>query len=118
MNAPDPIRTIFHALREHVERAPTAPLFWQKRDGRYAPITRAEFERSVQSFTLGLQTLGFRRGDSLAILSANRAEWIVANLAAMALGGVAVGIYTSSNDEQMAYVLGHCDARFVVVDTD
>ena len=52
----------------------------------------------------------------LAIQSFNREEWLVADLAAMALGGVPLGIYTTSSAEQIEYILGHSEAEFFLVE--
>lgn len=69
----------------------------------------------VRSYALGLLSLGLQRGDKLAILGDNCREWLYADLAAQALGAVAVGIYPTNPASQVAYVLGHSDAVIVVV---
>ncbi|RLB69177.1 MAG: long-chain fatty acid--CoA ligase, partial [Deltaproteobacteria bacterium] len=65
-------------------------------------------------FALGLQSLGFHRGSRLAIISENRREWIYADLAAICLGGISVGVYPTSPYPEVHYVVEHCEARFVV----
>lgn len=109
--------TVFHA-RASARCRSNAPLYWTPEpSGQYHAITRAQFQRQVEQFALGLRELGFESGDAFAILSTNRLEWVAASLAAMALGGVAIGVYPSSDETQLAYVLQHSTARFVLVDT-
>src|SRR6185295_17042805 len=82
------------------------------------PTSWRDYAARVKHFALGLHRLGFGRGDVLAVLAFNREEWVVAQLAAMALGGVAVGLYTTSSSEQLAYVLGHCEASIALVESE
>ncbi|MEA3333569.1 MAG: AMP-binding protein, partial [Pseudomonadota bacterium] len=58
--------------------------------------------------------LGFLRGDHLAIISENCQEWLYAELGAIALGGVTVGVYPTSPYPEVQYVVDHADAKFVV----
>src|SRR5215475_12808511 len=57
-----------------------------------------------------------QRGDKVAIIGDNRPEWVFAELAAQSNGGAAVGLYQDSNLNEVAYVIDHCDAAFVVAE--
>ncbi|MFZ5818005.1 MAG: AMP-binding protein [Bacillota bacterium] len=70
----------------------------------------------VRDFCLGLVAMGFDRGDKVAIVGDNRPEWVIAELAAQSAGGTSVGIYQDSLAKEMAYVIDHADAKFVVVE--
>jgi len=94
------------------------PALWSKRGGYYLPTSWREYAARVRHFALGLLRLGFGRGDTLCILSFNREEWVIAELAAMALGGVAVGLYTTSSPEQLAHVIAHSEARIALVENE
>lgn len=109
-------KTMVHRLHEQAERLADRPALWSKRHGTWLPTSWREYARRVRHFALGLMGLGFPPGSCLGILSFNREEWVVAQLAAMASGGVAVGLYTTCSPEQLAYVLGHCEAPVVVVE--
>jgi long-chain acyl-CoA synthetase len=113
--AGDAPRTVLHALRSRAATGGAHPALWRRHPGGYRPLSWRAYADLVERFALGLEALGFRDGECLAILGPNREEWLAANLGAMALGGVGVGIYTSSSDDQLAYVLAHCEARQVVV---
>ncbi len=86
-----------------------------KKGGRYAPISSAEFGKSVRHYALGLQALGQGRGDKLIILSENRPEWVMTDFANLCLGGITVPVYTTLVSEQIKYLINDSDARIVVV---
>ena len=60
--------------------------------------------------------LGLRPGDRVAILSENRPEWTVADMATQTAGGATVGVYTTSSPEQLRYFLQHSDAVGLVLE--
>ncbi len=76
-----------------------------KRDGRYQPISHDLLRDRVRRVALGLDALGVRPGDRVAILSANRPEWVVADLACLTSGVADVPIYPNLPADQTAYML-------------
>ena len=109
-------KTVLHALRDQARQRGGSPALWTKRSGSYQPTSWRDYLLRVQRCALGLSQLGVQTGDAIAILSFNREEWIVADLGAMALGAVAVGIYTNSSPEQLQYVAQHCAVKVLVVE--
>ncbi|MCP3099587.1 long-chain fatty acid--CoA ligase [Myxococcus sp. K15C18031901] len=111
-------KTVVHALHERAAQQEHRPALWTRRGRAYVPTSWKEYAERVKRFALGLRTLGFGEGQALGIISFNREEWHVADLAAMALGGVPVGLYTTSAVDQLEYILGHCEATVLVVEHD
>jgi long-chain acyl-CoA synthetase len=120
-------KTMVHQLHEVAERLKDEPALWSKRfaDGGAAggknrngwvPTSWRQYAQRVRDFALGLQSLGFAPKQALTVMGFNREEWVVSALAAMASGGVSVGIYTTASAEQIAYVVGHCDATVAIVE--
>ncbi|MBJ6762665.1 AMP-binding protein [Myxococcaceae bacterium JPH2] len=109
-------KTMVHALHDQATQREHRPALWTRRGRDFVPTSWFEYAQRVKRFALGLHALGFRAGEPLAIISFNREEWHVADLAAMALGGVPVGLYVTSSEEQLEYILGHCGARFILVE--
>lgn len=88
----------------------------EKEFGIWQSFSWREYHDRVRDFSLGLQALGMRRGDKVAIIGDNRPEWIWSEIAAQAAGGASVGLYQDSNLNEVAYVIDHCDASFVVAE--
>ena len=114
----DTPRTMVHALHDQANRRQHRPALWTRKGRTYVPTSWHDHAVRVKRFALGLLSLGFQRGSPLPILSFNREEWLVADLASMALGGVPVGIYTTSSPEQVEYLVDHCEARHLVVENE
>src|SRR5688572_5313671 len=111
-------KTIVHRFHEQAGRLEHRPALWTKRRGSYVPISWREYATRVRHFACGLLSLGFPAGARLCIMGFNREEWLVADLAAMAVGGVPVGIYTTSSAEQVQYIVSHCEAPIVLVENE
>lgn len=80
--------------------------------------THAELDRQARACARGLLARGLARGDAVAILSANRAEYVVAYLAALRAGMVAVPVNFKLPRETIALVLRDCAAKFVFCDRE
>ena len=89
------------------------PALREKEFGIWQALSWQQYHDKVRDFSLGLVSLGFAPGDKVAIIGNNRPEWVCAELAAQAAGGASVGIYQDSNLTEVAYVIDHCDAKFV-----
>ena len=109
-----PELTLPQMLREQARRRPEAVAIRQKDFGIWQPVSwRSYYERACAA-GMGFRALGLGEGGHVAILSENRLEWVLAQLGANLLGGVAIGVYPTSPANEVAYVLGHCDAQIVV----
>src|SRR5690242_15908704 len=73
--------------------------------------TWAELRDRVDAFAGGLAKLGVTRGDTVALMIANRPEFMVADVAAMMLGATPFSIYLTSAPDQVAYVIKDAGAR-------
>ncbi|MBD0327037.1 MAG: AMP-binding protein, partial [Pyrinomonadaceae bacterium] len=78
-------------------------------------ISGEEFIRRVRHIALGLAELGIKAGDRVALLSENRPDWSITDLAILSLGAVNVPIYTTQAVEQVAFILQDSGARALFV---
>jgi long-chain acyl-CoA synthetase len=78
-------------------------------------IAAAEFVDRVRSVALGLAELGVKPGDRVALLSENRPEWSIADLAILSLGAINVPIYTTQAIDQIRYILTDAGVRAIFV---
>src|SRR5678815_5047774 len=88
-----------------------------REDGKWFNITATTFVERVRSATLGLASLGVRPGDRIALLSENRPEWSIADLAILSLDAINVPIYTTQALEQIEYILSDSGAHSIFVST-
>ena len=88
-----------------------------KRNGRYEPISHDTLAERVRRTALGLEELGVRAGDRVAILSENRPEWAIADYACLTIGAADVPIYPNLPADQIAYILNDSGAVAIFVST-
>ncbi len=84
--------------------------------GIWQSWTWAEVLEEVRAFSVGLEELGLKRGDKLAVIGSNRPRLYWAMCAAQAVGAVPVPIYADSVADEMAYVLEHAGSTFAIVE--
>lgn len=107
-------QTIPGLLRHWARTRPQAPALREKRYGTWNPVSFGGYYERVIDFALGLDTLGYRAGDFLAVASENTPEWMVADLAAQSLGSSCIGIYPTNPWPELRYILAHSGAKVVV----
>lgn len=89
-------------------------LMLYKKEDQYVPISTQEFAAKVRHFSLGLRELGQGAGDKMVILSENRPEWVISDVANLCLGGITVPIYTTLVPDQIKYIIDDSDAKIVL----
>jgi long-chain acyl-CoA synthetase len=112
----DSLDTFPKLLARNAREFGAKPALREKEFGIWQALSWQQYHDKVRDFSLGLVSLGFARGDKVAIIGNNRPEWVCAELAAQAAGGASVGIYQDSNLNEVAFVIDHCDAKFVVAE--
>ena len=88
-----------------------------KRNGRYEPISHETLMDRVRRTVFGLESLGVRSGDRVAILSENRPEWAIADYACLTLGAADVPIYPNLPADQICYILRDSGAVAIFAST-
>ncbi len=101
-------------LARNTARWGAYPAYREKEFGIWQSWTWAETADEVRAIALGFMTLGIERGDYVAIIGRNRPALYWSMVAADMCGAVPVPLYQDAVAEEMAYVLDHCGARFVV----
>lgn len=103
-------------LRENATRLANRVALREKRFGIWLSITWAEYFNRARRFGLGLQALGFERGNYVGIVGDNRPEWVITELAAQSLGGASMGIYQDSTSEELLYLASQAELKFLIVE--
>ncbi len=108
-------RTAPDALADWVAKTPERTFLTQPFEGEIRQWTFRQAHDDAARFASALLGLGLERGDKVAILSKNCAEWVIADIAISMAGLVSVPIYPTAGADMISYVLEHSDARAVIV---
>src|SRR6478672_11408948 len=84
-------------------------------DGKWCNIPAETFIERVKNCALGLAALGVRPGDRIALLSENRPEWSIVDMAILSLGAINVPIYTTQAVEQIEYILSDSGSKAIFI---
>jgi long-chain acyl-CoA synthetase len=101
-------RTISERLR-----AQTAVKY--KESGRYRDLSWSEYRRQADAAAAGLIELGVRPGNRVAILSANRFEWLVADHAVLSCAAIDVPLHAPLSPKQVEYQVSHSESQGIIV---
>jgi long-chain acyl-CoA synthetase len=99
------------------ERLADRPFLWTKRDETWHPVTWRQAADQVRALARGLKRLGLAPGDRVVLVAENRPEWLIADHAIMAAGGVTVPAYTTNGINDHLHVLTDSGARVAIVST-
>jgi long-chain acyl-CoA synthetase len=91
------------------------PFLWAKRGGAWQPTSWREAAGQVAALAESLARIGLQRGDRVMLVSENRPEWLIADLAIMAAGCVTVPTYITNTTRDHTHILGNSGARAVIV---
>jgi long-chain acyl-CoA synthetase len=109
-------RTLPQLMVRNATEFGARPAIREKDRGIWQTYSWSEYRDHVRDFALGLASLGFARGDKLSVIGDNRPRLYWAQIAAQAVGGVAVPVYQDSIAKEMAFVLGHAEVSVVVAE--
>jgi long-chain acyl-CoA synthetase len=90
----------------------------EKDRGRWTTCTWAVYADRMTAVARGLHALGVEAGDRVAIHSDNCPPWLFADMGAQALGAVTVGIYPTSPEAEVEYLLGHSESKVLVAEDE
>lgn len=93
------------------------PLLGAKRDGAWHYLSWRQTIDAALSLAGGLVRLGLEPGDRVMLVSENRPEWAIADLAVMIAGGITVPAYVTNTTDDHRHILENVQARLVIVST-
>ena len=85
----------------------SAPAYFVRGAERWEPTSWADYAVEVRRAGAALVALGVEPGQAVCILGANRPEWVIVDVGAMAAGAIPAGIYATSSPGECAYILSH-----------
>ncbi len=111
----DQFNSIVSLFHHQVKLFQDKPYLWKKIDGKYTSLSWQQVREQVDSIAKGLRNLGILNGDRVVILSENRPEWQIADLAIMSIGAISVPAYTTSTTSDYSHIINHSEARCIIV---
>lgn len=105
-------------LFARADEEPDAVAMRRQEAGQWRDVTCARFRDDVVAVAKALIAAGIEHGDRVGLMSRTRYEWTVVDYGIWSVGGVAVPIYESSSEEQIAWILGDSGSRAVFVENE
>lgn len=103
-------------ILKNVEKHPIkAAIGFKKKDEAWKELSWKKFSEIIFKTANALKGAGVQEHDRVAIYSDNSSEWMIFDLAAMAIGAVTVPIYSTNNAEQAEYIIDDSGAKVVLV---
>ena len=81
--------------------------------GIWNEITWKQYNNNVSYLALALSKRGFKKGDVIGLIGDNKPSWLYFELAAQAVGGMSLGIYRDTLDEEVGYLINAAKVNFV-----
>lgn len=91
-------------------------LYSKDTNGAFQIITFKQFYNHIKEFGAGLLSLGAKKGDHIGLISDNRKEWLIADMAIMGIGGADVPRGSDSTADEIGFILKHADCPMAVLE--
>ena len=110
------LNSVPELFQDQVRKRGARPAMYFKASGRWQPINWEQYGAAVRRVAGYLMSEGVRHGERVGILSYNRPEWHISDIAIQHIGGTVVGIYLTNSAPQCQYILEHAEAPIVFVE--
>jgi len=109
------MKRLFDIPYHQLNTYPKSDMFSTKTNGSWTPISTTDFINLVKITAKGLISLGINPGDKIGIISTNRYEWNVLDIAALEIGAIVVPIYPNISSEDYVYIFNDSQLKLCVV---
>ena len=109
------VERIFDLLQGYRTRFRMNDALASKQNGEWVKISSREYVDRAEEVACGLLALGYQKGDRIALITNNRPEWNILDMAMAQIGVVSVPIHSSFGCAQHVTVLKHCEPRSLFV---
>ena len=93
-------------------------LFWHKENGNWVSISWNEASRQINILSEFLKKIEINKGDRVSLISKNSPFWCISDLAIMKIGAITVPAYTTSNENELLYLLNHSESKLALLDEE
>ena len=119
------LRRLFDCIAYNLEKNPIPDMLNAKEAGGWKSLSTSEVSETVNKISAGLLALGISKGDmtpegrdKVAILSKNRPEWVMLDLAVQQIGAILTPIYPTINVNELEFVLNDAQVKLIVVNDE
>src|SRR5262245_41655395 len=108
--------TVASRVRERARQMPDAIALREKDFGIWQQVSWRDYWDRAELVGHALLALGIEPGDRVAVHSENRREWLYADIGAVSVRAVTVGLYPTNPAPEVAYLLSHSGARILIAE--
>ncbi|HKL33948.1 MAG TPA: long-chain fatty acid--CoA ligase [Tangfeifania sp.] len=105
----------FDILERSIHEFPREDALGGKKEGEWYTYSTEEYYKKSHQFALGLLAMGFKKGDKIATVTANRPEWNFADMGMAMVGVIHVPMYPNIGEEEYKYILEHSESKMLIV---
>jgi len=116
------LKRLFDSIDYQLEKCPKTDMLAAKENGQWKTYSTLEVKDTVNRFSAGLLLMGISAhdqspegADKIAIISNNRPEWIITDLAVQQTGAILVPLYPTTNPAEIEYILNEACVRMIFV---
>jgi len=112
------LKRIYDIMLQYQERHPEQKIALSGKLGKnkWNEYTPQQYLKTANEISCALLAKGIQKGDKVAVISTNRPEWTIIQMAVTQIGAVLVPIYPTITAEDYQYILQHCEAKIVVME--
>ena len=113
----DQYPTLTEMFFTQADRLVSKKFIWNHFEKKWIGLSYAEISNQVQELASGLIARGMNKGDRIVLALENSQEWVIADLAIMAIGAVTVPAFTSNTEDDHLHILDDCGAVAIITST-
>ncbi len=109
------VKRTFDIIQWSHEKYPREDMYCGKKDNEWIKYSSEDSLRIINQVSYGLLSLGFKKGDKIATITANKPEWNFADMGLAQAGMIHVPIYPTIGSDEYSYILNHSDIKAIIV---
>lgn len=109
---------LFDLAYNQLEKFPNPKMFVSKINGEWIGVSTKDFLKSAMDTSRGLIALGINPGDKIAVVSSNRVEWNIMDIAIQQIGAIMVPIYPNISESDYRYIFNNAGIKLCIVGND
>jgi long-chain acyl-CoA synthetase len=109
------VKRLFDVPTYQLNKFPNASMFVTKMEGNWIPMSTDDFVTLANQISKGLVELGVSVGEKVAIVSPNRVEWNVMDIAIQQVGAIVVPVYPNISENDYVYIFNDAGIKHAFV---